>query len=125
MNENCDRNPLNKIVILSLLSTLLIVLFSTGCTTIQNSGVAGNYVNVDHPSDYIELHSDGTLIDHPGGTTIIYYGTYEIVGTKIRLTSNDKTVTHEYQFVNDSIVIDQGYISYYTGGNKIITYKKQ
>jgi hypothetical protein len=91
---------------------------------VSESSVAGNYVNIADSNDYIELDSDGTLVDHPSGTTAIYYGKYEIDGNHIRVFSDDGSPTNEYQFVNNSIVIDRGPTPSYLG-SRFATYKKQ
>jgi hypothetical protein len=79
----------------------------TGCTSIQNSSYSGTYVNVNDHNDYIELHSDSTCIDHSDGPAI-YYGKYEVDGMKIRLFSSDGSSTMEYQYVDNSIIVDNG-----------------
>jgi len=96
--------PRLKIAICSIFFLLIIL---TGCTSIQNSSYAGTYVNVNDQSDYIELHSDSTCIDHPGGAAI-FYGKYEVDGTKIRFFSSDGSPTMEYQYIDNSIIIDNG-----------------
>jgi hypothetical protein len=119
------KNNTKNLISFSLGLLILTLIITPGCITPQNSSAAGNYVNTEDPVDYIELHSDGTLIDHPSGTTTILYGKYEINGNKIRVFSSDGSPTNEYQFVNNSIIVDRGANPLPPWGHTFSTYTKQ